>query len=174
MATAAQRDFARSIYAAAQKATDIAPEFVTAQAILESGWGKSRIGKFNLFGITRGSNWKGHTVLILTHEYFNTPNRTFTAPEKVVSIAKCKTGNRWYYTVYRLFKDFDSLEECLQEHTRLLQKPGFADAWLHRQNAEEFAHRICDAQGVRYATSPTYLTQLLILIQTVRKICVQK
>ena len=81
MATAAQRDFARSIYAAAQKATDIAPEFVTAQAILESGWGKSRIGKFNLFGITRGSNWKGHTVLILTHEYFNTPNRTFTAPE---------------------------------------------------------------------------------------------
>ena len=85
MATAAQRDFARSIYAAAQKATDIAPEFVTAQAILESGWGKSRIGKFNLFGITRGSNWKGHTVLILTHEYFNTPNHTFTAPEKVVS-----------------------------------------------------------------------------------------
>ena len=56
MATEAQRDFARSVYAAAQKATDIAPEFVTAQAIFESGWGKSRIGKFNLFGITRGSN----------------------------------------------------------------------------------------------------------------------
>ena len=32
MATEAQRAFARNIYAAAQKATDIAPEFVTAQA----------------------------------------------------------------------------------------------------------------------------------------------
>lgn len=116
MATAAQRDFARSIYAAAQKATDIAPEFVTAQAILESGWGKSRIGKFNLFGITRGSNWKGHTVLILTHEYFNTPNRTFTAPEKVVSIAKCRTGNRWYYTVYRLFRQYVQFVSSLCSH----------------------------------------------------------
>ena len=171
MATAAQRDFARSIYAAAQKATDIAPEFVTAQAILESGWGKSRIGKFNLFGITRGSNWKGHTVLILTHEYFNTPNSTFTAPEKVVSVAKCRTGNRWYYTVYRLFKDFDSLEECLQEHTRLLRKPGYADAWPYRHDAEEFARRICDNKGSKYATSPVYQQQMLQMIKTVRSIC---
>ena len=56
MATEAQRAFARNIYVAAQKATDIAPEFVTAQAILESGWGKSRVGNFNIFGITKGSN----------------------------------------------------------------------------------------------------------------------
>ena len=120
MATQQQIDFAREIYQAAKKATDIAPEFVTAQAILESGWGKSRVGQFNLFGITRGSAWKGRTVLVLTHEYFNTPSRQFAAPERIVSVAKCKTGNRWYYTVYRLFKDFDSLEECLEEHTRLL------------------------------------------------------
>lgn len=73
MATAAQREFARNIYVAAQKATDIAPEFVTAQAILESGWGKARVGKYNLFGITKGSRWTGKTVLIKTHEYFNTP-----------------------------------------------------------------------------------------------------
>ena len=57
MATEQQRAFARNIYAAALQATDIAPEFVTAQAILESGWGKSRVGRFNLFGITKGSNW---------------------------------------------------------------------------------------------------------------------
>ena len=80
MATAAQRDFARNIYAAAQQATDIAPEFVTAQAILESGWGMSRIGNFNLFGITKGTNWTGKTILVLTHEYFFTPNRTFLPP----------------------------------------------------------------------------------------------
>ncbi len=174
MPTPTQIQFARAIYNAAKQATDIAPEFVTAQAIIESGWGKSRVGRFNIFGITKGTKWTGKTVLVLTHEYFPTPHRTFTPPERVVSIAKTKTPNRWYYTVYRLFKDFDSLQQCLAEHTRLLQKPGFADAWPHRHNPTEFAQRICDAQGARYATSPTYLTQLLILIQTVRKICAQK
>lgn len=170
MATAAQRDFARNIYEAARKATDIAPEFVTAQAILESGWGKARVGKFNLFGITKGTGWAGKTVLILTHEYFNTPNRTFKAPERVVSVCKCKTPGRWYYTVYRLFKDFDSLADCLAEHTRLLRKPGYADAWPYRKNAEEFARRICDNKGSKYATSPDYLRQMLLLISTVRKL----
>lgn len=171
MATEAQRAFARNIYVAAQQATDIAPEFVTAQAILESGWGKSRVGKYNLFGITKGSNWTGKTVLILTHEYFNTPSRTFTAPERVVSVCKCKTGNRWYYTVYRLFKDFDSIADCLAEHSRLLQKPGFADAWPYRHDAEEFARRICDNRSSKYATSPDYLRQMLSLIASVRKMC---
>ena len=171
MATIAQREFARNIYVAAQKATDIAPEFVTAQAILESGWGKARVGKYNLFGITKGSRWTGKTVLVKTHEYFNTPNRTLVAPERVVSICKCKGGNRWYYTVYRLFKDFDSLADCLAEHSRLLQKPGFADAWPYRHDAEEFARRICDNRGSKYATSPDYLRQMLSLIVSVRKMC---
>lgn len=171
MATEQQRAFARNIYAAALQTTDIAPEFVTAQAILESGWGKSRVGRFNLFGITKGSNWTGKTVLIKTHEYFNTPSRTFAAPERVVSVTKCKTPGRWYYVVYRLFKDFDSLADCLKEHFRLLQKPGFADAWPYRKDAEEFARRICDNRGSRYATSPDYLTTMLALIKTVRAIC---
>ena len=171
MATEAQRAFARNIYAAAKRATDIAPEFVTAQAILESEWGKSRVGNFNLFGITKGSNWAGKTVLVLTHEYFSTPNRTFTAPEKIVSVVESETGDRWYYTVYRLFKDFDSLEECLREHTRLLQKPGYADAWPYRKNAEEFVRHICDNKGCKYATSPVYQQQLLLMIRNVRSIC---
>lgn len=171
MATELQRDFARRVYAAAIRATDIAPEFVTAQAILETGWGKSKVGKYNLFGITKGSGWTGKTVLVLTHEYFNTPDRTFNAPERVVSVCKVKGRQQWYYTVYRLFKDFDSLADCLAEHSRLLQKPGYADAWPYRKDAEEFARRICDNRGSRYATSPNYLRQLLLLITSVRKLC---
>ena len=171
MATEAQRDFARAIYAAAKKTTDIAPEFVTAQAILESGWGKSRVGRFNLFGITRGTGWTGKTVLVLTHEYFSTPDRTFLPPERVVSVCKVKNKKLWHYTVYRLFKDFDSLSDCLAEHARLLQKPGFADAWPFRHDAEEFARRICDNRGSKYATSPDYLRQMLSLIVSVRKMC---
>lgn len=161
MPTITQIQFARTIYAAAKKATDIAPEFVTAQAILESGWGRSRVGQHNLFGITRGTGWKGKTVLVLTHEYFNTPNRQFTPPERIVSVVKTATPGRYHYTVYRLFKDFNSLEECLAEHTRLLQKPGYADAWPYRKDAEQFARRICNTRGCRYATSPIYLKQIL-------------
>lgn len=171
MPTKSQTAFARRVYAAAVEATDISPEFVTAQAILESGWGKSAVGQYNLFGITKGSRWTGKTVLVLTHEYFSTPNRTFTPPERVVSVCKSKVPGRWYYTVYRLFKDFDSLADCLQEHSRLLQKPGFADAWPYRHDAEEFARRICDGLGSKYATSPSYLSLMLQLIKTVRKIC---
>lgn len=171
MPTEIQKEFARKVYAAAKKATDIAPDFVAAQAILESGWGKSKVGEYNLFGITKGSAWNGKTVLVLTHEYFNSPDHKFSPPERVVSVAKCKGSNRWYYTVYRLFKDFDSLEDCLKEHTRLLQKSGYADAWPYRHNALEFARRICDGKGSRYATAPQYLYQITSLIHTVRKIC---
>lgn len=171
MVTEKQKHFARTVYTAARQATDIAPEFVTAQAILESGWGISRIGRYNIFGITKGSNWNGKTVLVLTHEYFNTPDRKFTPPERVVSVAKCKAANRWLYTVYRQFKDFDSLEDCLREHTRLLQKPGFADAWPYRHNAVEFTRRICDNRGSKYATSPQYFALLTSLIKTVLHIC---
>ena len=171
MITDAQKKFARSVYAAARTASDIAPEFVTAQAILETGWGKSKVGKYNIFGITKGSNWTGKTILVLTHEYFNTPHRTFTPPERVVSVAKVKNKNSWSYKVYRLFKDFDSLEDCLREHSRLLQKPGYADAWAYRKDAEEFARRICDNTGSKYATDPNYMYTITSLIKTVRKIC---
>ncbi len=170
MVTNTQREFARKIYAAA-KAVDIAPEFDTAQAILESAWGKSTIGKYNLFGITKGSAWTGKTILVLTHEYFNTPNVKFVAPEKVVSVCKCKKSAKYYYKVYRLFKDFSSLEDCLNEHARLLQKPGYADAWPYRHDAEAFARKICDNAGCKYATDPNYLTTILSLIKTVRSIC---
>lgn len=171
MATELQKKFAREVYAAAKEATDIAPEFVTAQAILETGWGKSKVGKYNIFGITKGSNWTGKTVLVLTHEYFSTPNRIFTPPERIVSVCKVKGKQQWYYTVYRLFKDFSSLGDCLQEYTRLFQKAGYADAWPYRHDAEEFARRICDNAGSKYATDPNYLRLITSIINSVRKLC---
>ena len=94
MATAAQCKFAREVYEAAKVGTDIAPEFVAAQAILESGWGRSKIGKYNLFGVTKGSSWTGKTILVRTHEYFNTPNRKFSPPEKVLAVAYSKTKKK--------------------------------------------------------------------------------
>ena len=171
MPNKAQLAFAQQVYTAAKASSDIAPEFVTAHAMLETGWGKSKVGNFNLFGITKGSNWTGKVVMVKTHEYFKTPNQKFSPPDKVVSVCKVAGKQMYYYTVMRAFKDFDSLEDCLKEHYRLFQKPGYADAWPYRKDAEVFAKKICDNVGCKYATAPTYLVNITSIIKTIRKCC---
>lgn len=169
MATKQQQDFCKEVYNAACKINEISPVFVAAQACLESSWGKNKVGRYNVFGITKGSNWTGKTVLVLTSEVFNSPNVKFASPEKVVSIFKRKDG-RYQYKVYRLFKDFDSMGDCLKEHLRLFKKPGYNDAWPYRKNAREFAKRIVNNVGCKYATDPNYATTMNDMIESVERI----
>lgn len=169
MATKQQQDFCKEVYNAACKINEISPAFVAAQACLESSWGKNKVGRYNVFGITKGSNWAGKTVLVLTSEVFSSSNVKFAAPEKVVSVFKRKDG-RYQYKVYRLFKDFDSMEDCLKEHLRLFKKSGYADAWTYRKNAREFAKRIVNNVGCKYATDPNYATTMNAMIASVERI----
>lgn len=172
MPTKTQLAYAQQVYTAAKEVkTEIAPEFITAQAMYETGWGKKVIGKYNLFGITKGSQWTGKIVMVKTHEYFNTPNQKATPPDRIISICKVKNKKQWYYTMERAFKDFDSLADCLKEHERLFQKPGYKDAWPYRKDAQEFAKRICDGVGCKYATDPAYLTTISSIIKTIVKKC---
>lgn len=170
MATQQQRDFCKAIYRAAEKLNEISPVFVAAQACLESGWGEHKIGKYNVFGITRGSNWPiNRCILVTTREVFKTANVRFTSPEEVISI-KRKAVGKYEYKVKRLFKDFNSYEECLQEHLRIYKKSGYADAWTYRKDAREFARRISDTTGWRYATDPNYYKTMCSMISSVEKI----
>ena len=165
MATKTQIQFAKEVYEAAQKG-EIAPEFVTAQACLESGWGKSKVGKYNIFGITKGS-WTGPTVLILTTEYFSTPNKVFKAPEAKISVVKV-ANNRYKYTVKRLFREYNSLSEALEDHVSIFKKPMYSDAWPFRADATKFAEKICDKMGAKYATDPYYLKSLKCMIGQIK------
>lgn len=170
MATERQKKFCIDMYHAAQRINEISPVFVAAQACLESGWGQLESGINNFFGITRGSNWPADKCsLVLTTEYFNRANVRFTPPEKVKSI-KRKAVGRYEYKVYRLFKDFDSYEDCLREHLRIFKKPGYADAWPYRKDAREFARRIADNQGCKYATAPDYYKTMSAMIASVEKV----
>lgn len=169
MPTEKQRQFCMMVYKAARNINEISPVFVAAQACLESAWGANVIGKYNCFGITRGSNWNGKTVLVLTSEVFNSPDVKFRSPECVVSIRKRSDG-RYIYKVKRLFKDFDSMEDCLREHLRIFRKPGYADAWPYRKNPREFARRIADNKGCKYATAPNYATIMSAMISSVEQI----
>ena len=165
MATRKQIEFAKEIYLAAKNG-EIDPVFVTAQACLETGWGKSKIGKFNIFGITKGS-WTGKTVLILTTEYFSTPNKVFKAPEIKVSVVKMGP-TKYKYTVKRLFREYDSLKQALDDHTAIFKKDMYADAWPFRKWPVKFAEKICDNMGAKYATSPSYLTSLKSMINQIQ------
>lgn len=162
------KDFIEWLYPVAQRTSDINPVFVTAQAGLESGWGEKRIGEYNLFGVTKGSSWAGEVMLVDTTEYFKRPDVKFTLPEKVLSVVKLGE-DRYRYKVKRFFRVYHSLDEALTDHLRILQKPGFADAWPYRKSPEEFVKRLVDNVGPKYATAPDYVTQMNKIFNMVRK-----
>lgn len=162
-----QIEFVKAIYPAAKRlhlAGGVCPLFVTAQAALETGYKIKGIGN-NIFGITKGSGWSGSVSLELTTEYFGTPNVKFNAPERIVSVEKA--GDRYKYRVYRYFRVFSSLDECLDNHLSLLRRPIYADAWPYRNDAKEFARRIVDSVGGKYATAPNYAAVMTSIIDNV-------
>ena len=159
-------EFVKWLYPAAQKASDISPVFVVAQAALESGWGKSKIGEYNLFGITKGS-WTGKTILVTTTEIHSTDRAKYVAPEEVLSISKLPSG-KYRYSVKRLFRDYQSLEAALADHLSILNKPHFASAWPYRKSPEEFVKRL-QAGKYKYATDPHYVEAMNKIFVMVRK-----
>jgi flagellar protein FlgJ len=153
---------------AAEKFSEISPIFTVAQAALESGWGKSKIGEYNLFGVTKGSSWKGNVLLVTTTEYFSRPDVTFTAPEQVLAVKRIGES-RYKYTVKRYFRDYPTLEAALADHFRILSGPGYTDAWPYRKSPEEYVKRLVDNIGSKYATALNYVEAMNNMFKTVRR-----
>lgn len=165
-----QIEFVKKVYPAAErlaKAGGVSPLFVTAQAALETGWEIRGISN-NIFGITKGS-WTGDVSLELTTEYFKTPTVAFKAPERVVSVEQV-APDRYKYRVYRLFRVYPTVDACLDDHLALLKKPMYADAWPYRGDAKEYARRLVDNTGAKYATAPNYAAIMASVIDTVANI----
>lgn len=160
------KEFAIWVYNAAKNVGDIDPLFVAAQASLESGWGKAGIGN-NLFGITKGS-WTGPVELVLTTEYFSRPNISFKLPERVMSVIKVNE-KLYKYKVYRHFRVYESLEDCLKDHFAILQKPHFSDAWPYRNDPVEFTRRLVDNVGGKYATAENYFDVMKSIILKIKQ-----
>lgn len=158
-----QLAFAKRVYQAAMGG-EIHPLFVTAQAVLETGWGAHTIGENNIFGITKGS-WTGPTDMVETKEYFAHDRKTFTPPDKILRKIKIDSG-RWQYTVKRAFRHYETLAECLADHTSIFKKSMYDDAWPYRNEPLMFALKITDNNKAKYATSPSYYNSLRSLIIT--------
>ena len=106
--------------------------------------------------------------LVLTTEIFKSSTVTFISPERFVNIEQLADG-RYKYLVYRQFRVYNTIEECLDDHLNVLRGNGYADAWAYRKDPKEFAKRIVDGTGSKYATDPNYAATMSSVIDTVNK-----
>lgn len=123
----------------AQRDHGILSSLTIAQAILESGWGKSSIGN-NIFGIKANTSWKGKTKVVSTREYIN---------------------GQWI-TVQAKFRDYDSIEDSIKDHTSLFVRlPRY-----HNLLGETDYERACYlVYKDGYATDPDYPSKLTNIIK---------
>ena len=133
-----------ALAAADMQKSGVLASLTIAQAILESGWGKSGLTvKANaLFGIKAGTNWKGRVYSAKTQECYDGVNFT---------------------TVTALFRAYDSWEESVADHSALLTGAARYKAVIGERDYKT-ACRAIKAAG--YATDPQYADKLIRLIES--------
>ena len=141
-----QLDFVNSIIQGAIDSYNkygVLPSITLAQAILESGWGGSSLSEKynNLFGIKAGSNWDGKTVNLPTGE---------------------QKSNGERYTVNADFRVYDSVEDSIEDHAKLLADN---DRYKYVIASKDYKEG-CKAMGESgYATSLAYAENLQKVIE---------
>ncbi len=123
----------------------VLPSLTIAQAILESGWGKSGLTvKANaLFGIKAGKDWRGKRINSKTFEYYE--------GERVDSM-DC-------------FRAYDSWAESVADHGAFLAGLSRYKAVIGERDYQEACRAI---QTAGYATAPNYAEVLTGLIEQYR------
>lgn len=118
----------------------VLPSVTAAQAILESGWGKSQLAQsgYNLFGI-KGS-YNGQSVYFKTNEW---------------------NGSQ-YITVTAAFRKYPSWAASLEDHGAFLVENS---RYANLLGLTDYRRVATLMQQDGYATSPTYASSLINLIQ---------
>ena len=129
------------------KKLNILPSVTIAQAILESGWGKSELAKnaHNLFGIKASKDWKGKTYSKKTKE-------------------QKPTGE--IYEIVADFRAYNSIAESIMDHDAFFvstdwRKKNYAAVL----NAKTYKDQANALQSCGYATALDYAKQLIGLIE---------
>ena len=115
---------------------------IIAQAIIESGWGKSGLASkyHNYFGLKCGSSWKGKSVNMTTKEEY-----------KVGTMTNIRDN-------FRVFDDFD---DGIRGYFEFINTSRYANL-KGVKNPEEYVRRL-KADG--YATSSTYVNNIMRVIR---------
>lgn len=107
---------------------------IIAQAILESGWGESKLAAkyHNYFGLKCGSKWTGKSVNLTTQEEYQPGTLT---------------------TIKDNFRVYDSMEECVKGYFEFIQLQRYQNL-RGITNPKEYLQTI---KNDGYATSSTYV-----------------
>jgi hypothetical protein len=119
---------------------------------------KSATKKYYLFAKICGH--KRHKD-VLENVPLDTPDKQFATPGKTVSVEPLA----YRYSVYRLFRAYASINECLDDHFALLKRSLYSHGWEYRNDPREYVRRIAPI----CATSPDYADTLAAVINDVER-----
>lgn len=121
----------------------ILPSITIAQAILESGWGKSGLtGKANnLFGAKAFSSWTGPYVEMLTKEYTS-------------------SGSAYY--VLAKFRAYNTWDDSIDDHSKILMQDNFSGV----RAAKDYKEAAYALKEGGYATDPDYPKLIISFIES--------
>lgn len=143
-------DFVQKLWPHAQhaaRALGIAPQFLLAQAALETGWGQAitpspQGSSHNLFGIKAHAGWDGPRVSVPTLEFVNG-----------VAVRRNDT-----------FRVYSSPAASFTDYVNFLQtNPRYAEALQQTGNPEDFARAL---QKAGYATDPAYARKITAILNS--------
>ena len=123
--------------------TNVFPSVTLAQAILESGWGKSDLTTQanNFFGIKATDDWSGEKVLMTTQEY----------------------ENNQYITIQDWFRKYTNPKKSFEDHIQFLKDNSrYKDNGVFSAKTPE--EQATALQKAGYATSPVYADKLISII----------
>lgn len=146
--TEEQRAFILKLVPVAQenyKEYGIFPSVTIAQAIHESGWGKSQLSikANNLFGVKADSSWTGNTIEMLTQEHIN--------GEVITVMAK--------------WRAYESFEDSIRDHGKFLKEnPRYEQAGVFK--AKDYKEQAYAIRMAGYATDPSYASLICNMIES--------
>lgn len=143
-------DFVQKLWPHAEQAArelGVTPQFLLAQAALETGWGQSIIhsprgSSNNLFGIKADASWDGPRATVSTLEYVHD-----------VAV-KRNDAFRTYASPAASFADYVNF---------LRENPRYGEALQQTRNPEAFARALQDAG---YATDPRYADKITAIMNS--------
>jgi flagellar protein FlgJ len=127
------------------RVTGIPPQFMVAQAALETGWGKHEMlnqdgsSSYNLFGVKASKSWSGPVAQAETTEFINGQEIRVTAS----------------------FRSYTSYAEAFRDYANLLRNNPRYGSVIGSQDGTEFANRL---QQAGYASDPQYAEKLARII----------
>lgn len=145
--TTEQQNFIKAIYEALCK---YAPTYnikcysaIIGQAILESGWGTSKLASsyHNYFGLKCGSKWKGKSVNMKTFEEYKAGTLTQISDN---------------------FRVFDNLDEGVKGYLDFINTSRYSNL-KNITSPQEYLQNI---KNDGYATSSTYVTSVMKIVTT--------